>query len=87
MNERIYTSTMQPKTLSKALRRCDVVIGAMRGQNRSPIVVTEAMVERMKEGSIIVDVSIDRGGCFETSKVTTHSNPTFEAYGVIILRS
>jgi alanine dehydrogenase len=78
----IYTSTLQPKTLTKALRRCDVAIGAIRGKNRSPVIVTEAMVEQMKEGAIIVDVSIDRGGCFETSKVTTHSKPTFEAFGV-----
>ncbi len=83
LNYPIYTSTVQPKTLSKALRRCDVAIGAIRGKNRSPIIVTEDMVELMKEGSIIVDVSIDRGGCFETSKITTHANPTFEAKGVI----
>ncbi len=83
LNSPIYTSTIQPKTLSKALRRCDVAIGAIRGKNRSPIVVTESMIEKMKEGSIIVDVSIDRGGCFETSKVTSHSKPTFEQHGVI----
>lgn len=83
LNSPIYTSTVQPKTLAKALRRCDVAIGAIRGKNRSPVIVTEGMVERMKEGSIIVDVCIDRGGCFETSKVTTHSKPTFEAHGVI----
>ena len=82
LNTPIYTSTIQPKTLLKALMRCDVVIGALRGKNRSPIVITEAMVEQMKDGALIVDVSIDRGGCFETSKVTTHSNPTFEAHGV-----
>lgn len=83
LNSPIYTSTVQPKTLAKALRRCDVAIGAIRGKNRSPIIVTEGMVEQMKEGSIIVDVSIDRGGCFETSKVTTHSKPTFDKHGVI----
>ncbi len=83
LNMPIYTSTVQPKTLAKALMRCDVIIGAIRGKNRSPIMVTEAMVEQMKEGAIIVDVSIDRGGCFETSKVTTHSKPTFEKHGVI----
>lgn len=79
----IYTSTVQPKTLAKALRRCDVAIGAIRGKNRSPIVVTEEMVNDMKEGAIIVDVSIDRGGCFETSKLTTHSKPTYNINGVI----
>ena len=82
LNSPIYTSTIQPKTLLKALMRCDVAIGALRGKNRSPIMVTEAMVEQMKDGALIVDVGIDRGGCFETSKVTTHSNPTFEAHGV-----
>ena len=79
----IYTSTVQPKTLAKSLMRCDVAIGAIRGKNRSPIVVTEGMIENMKDGAIIVDVSIDRGGCFETSKVTTHSESTFEKHGVI----
>ena len=62
--------------------RCDVAIGAIRGKNRAPVLVSEAMVEQMKDGALIVDVSIDRGGCFETSKVTTHSKPTFNAHGV-----
>ncbi|SEB49505.1 alanine dehydrogenase [Tenacibaculum sp. MAR_2009_124] len=79
----IYTSTIQPKTLLKALRRCDVAIGALRGEDRSPVVVTKQMIEQMKDGAVIVDVSIDRGGCFETSQVTTHSNPTFIDNGVI----
>ncbi|AOW19638.1 alanine dehydrogenase [Urechidicola croceus] len=79
----IYTSTIQPKTLQKALMRCDIAIGAIRGNTRSPVLVTEDMVEKMKEGAVIVDVSIDRGGCFETSEVTTHKNPTFEKNGVI----
>lgn len=83
LNTPIYTSTIQPKTLAKSLRRCDVAIGSIRGKNRSPIVVSEAIVERMKEGAVIVDVSIDRGGCFETSNVTTHSKPTFVKHGVI----
>ena len=79
----IYTSTIQPKTLQKALMRCDIAIGAIRGNSRAPILVTEEMVEKMKTGAVIVDVSIDRGGCFETSEVTTHKNPTIEKYGVI----
>ena len=77
LNTPIYTSTIQPKTLLKALMRCDVVIGALRGKNRTPIIVTEAMVEQMKDGALIVDVSIDRGGCFETSKATTHQDPVY----------
>jgi alanine dehydrogenase len=79
----IYTSTIQPKTLQKALMRCDIAIGAVRGNMRAPILVSESMVEKMKDGAVIVDVSIDRGGCFETSKVTTHKKPTFEKHGVI----
>ena len=77
LNQRIFTSTIQPKALLKALRRCDVAIGAMRGVERCPVIVTETMVEHMKKGAVIVDVSIDTGGCFETSEVTTHEKPTF----------
>jgi len=77
LNQRIFTSTIQQKALLKALRRCDVAIGAMRGKERCPIIVTETMVEHMKKGAVIVDVSIDTGGCFETSEVTTHEKPTF----------
>lgn len=80
---RVSTSTIQEKALAKALMRCDVVIGAIKGCNRSPIVVSEEMVQRMKKGAIIIDVCIDNGGCFETSELTTHEAPTFEKYGVI----
>ncbi|MFI1743948.1 alanine dehydrogenase [Thalassobellus sediminis] len=78
-----FTSTLQPKNLTKALKRCDVVIGAVRGTNRSPIIVSDAMVQSMKKGAIIIDVSIDMGGCFETSEVTTHKQPTFIKHNVI----
>ncbi|WP_367752907.1 alanine dehydrogenase [Flavobacterium sp. WC2430] len=77
LNQRIFTSTIQSKGLLKALRRCDVAIGAMRGIDRCPVIVTETMVEHMKKGAVIVDVSIDTGGCFETSEVTSHERPTF----------
>ena len=79
----LYTSTLQPKNLLKALKRCDIAIGAVRGTNRAPIVVTESMVDCMKSGAVIIDVSIDMGGCFETSEVTTHDKPTFEHNGVV----
>ena len=78
----IYTSTIQPKNLIKALKRCDVAIGALRGVDRAPIVVTKPMVESMKSGSVIIDVSIDMGGCFETSEITNHNKPTFEVNGI-----
>jgi alanine dehydrogenase len=83
LNQRVFTSTIQPKSLLKALRRCDVAIGAMRGKDRCPVVVTETMVEHMKKGAVIVDVSIDTGGCFETSEITTHEKPTFIKNNVV----
>ncbi len=83
LNQRIFTSTIHDKALLKALRRCDVAIGALRGKNRTPVVVTETMVEHMKKGAVIVDVSIDSGGCFETSEITTHENPTFVKNNII----
>ena|SRR5690554_1815048 len=80
---RVYTSTLQPKVISTALKTADVAIGAMRSETgRSPIIVSEEMVQQMQTGAIIVDVSIDQGGCFETSKVTNHSNPTYQVFGV-----
>jgi alanine dehydrogenase len=64
--------------------RCDVAIGALRvPHGRTPCVVNEDMVRNMKSGSVIVDVSIDRGGCFETSKITTHQNPTFRKHDIV----
>jgi alanine dehydrogenase len=84
IGRRIYTSTMIPGNLLKVLRTADVAIGALRSrEGRTPIVVTEEMVSEMKVGSVIVDVSIDQGGCFETSEITNHSNPVFRKYGVV----
>jgi alanine dehydrogenase len=81
---RIFTSVLQPKVLAKSIRRADVVIGAIRAPlGRTPCIVTEEMVMDMKSGSVIVDVSIDQGGCFETSEVTNHNNPTFVKHEVI----
>jgi alanine dehydrogenase len=81
---RIFTSVLQPKVLAKSIRRADVVIGAIRAPlGRTPCIVTEEMVMDMKSGSVIVDVSIDQGGCFETSEVTNHNNPTFIKHEVI----
>jgi alanine dehydrogenase len=81
---RIFTSVIQPKVLAKHLKTADVAIGAIRAtKGRTPCVVTEEMVKEMKKGSVIVDVSIDEGGCFETSRVTTHTHPVFKKHGVI----
>jgi alanine dehydrogenase len=84
IGRRLYTSTMIPGNLKKELRTADVAIGALRSsEGRTPVVVTEEMVSEMKAGSVIVDVSIDQGGCFETSEVTNHSHPVFRKYGVV----
>ena len=79
----VYTCTLQPQILSKALQRCDVVIGALRPVNgRTPVVVTDTMVSQMKPRTVLVDVSIDHGGCFETSEVTTWDAPVYTKHGV-----
>jgi alanine dehydrogenase len=84
IGNRVLTSVLDPATLTQELKQCDVVIGAIHSNDgRSPMIVTEEMVMQMKPGSVIVDVSIDQGGCFETSRVTTHDEPTFREYDVI----
>jgi alanine dehydrogenase len=81
---RLFTSVIEPKILSKQLKTCDVAVGALAASGgRTPLVVTEEMVSAMRPGSVIVDVSIDHGGCFETSHLTTHADPIFRKYDVI----
>jgi alanine dehydrogenase len=81
---KVFTSVMQPIVLEKALITCDVVIGAVRADHgRSPCMVTEETVTKMKPDSVIIDVSIDQGGCFETSEVTNHKNPVFRKHEII----
>ncbi len=81
---RVWTSVIEPKILAKQLKTCEVAVGALSSENgRSPIVVTEEMVMAMRPGSVIIDVSIDRGGCFETSEITTHEHPVFLKHDVI----
>ncbi|MGB1294022.1 MAG: alanine dehydrogenase [Flavobacteriales bacterium] len=82
--ERVYTSLAKPKIIEQALLNADVSIGAMRAHTkRTPMLVNSDLVSRMKTGSIIIDVSIDRGGCFETSELTTIEDPVFTKFGVI----
>jgi len=80
----VFTSVIVPKVLEKHLKTADVAIGALRSKNGiTPCVVTEHMVSEMKTGSVVVDVSIDQGGVFETSELTTHDKPTFRKHGVV----
>lgn len=84
IGSRVYTSTIQPEILASELETADVAIGALHSKKgRTPILVTEQMVERMKPGAVVIDVSIDQGGCFETSELTSHLEPTFKKHGVI----
>ncbi|HLY72086.1 MAG TPA: alanine dehydrogenase [Puia sp.] len=84
IGQRMWTSVMEPRILAKQLKTCEVAVGALSSQSgRTPVVVTEEMVSNMRTGSVIIDVSIDRGGCFETSEITTHEHPVFLKYGVI----
>jgi alanine dehydrogenase len=84
LGTRVFTSVIVPKVLEKHLKTADVAIGALRAsRGRTPCVVTETMVSEMKNGSVIIDVSIDQGGVFETSEVTNHTNPVFRKHGVI----
>lgn len=82
IGRKIFTSTLDPKELEKSLRRCDVAIGCLKGEMRAPILVTESMVEKMKPGAVIIDISIDNGGIFETSKICLCDKP-FIKNGVI----
>jgi len=83
LGQRLSTSIIHPEILKKELVHCDVAIGALRpSHGRTPCVVSEDMVSKMKHGSVIVDISIDQGGCFETSEITNHTNPVFRKYGV-----
>ncbi|MGK7391729.1 MAG: alanine dehydrogenase [Candidatus Cyclobacteriaceae bacterium M2_1C_046] len=84
LGQQIYTSTIDTVTLSQSLKSADVVIGALRSEKgTSRYVVTEEMVAGMKADSIIIDLSIDQGGCTETSELTSHNDPIFRKYDVI----
>jgi alanine dehydrogenase len=84
VNVRVYTSIINPARLREQLATTDLVVGAIHSESgRTPCVVSEEMVMRMKPGSVIVDVSIDQGGCFETSHITDHKNPTFKKHDII----
>jgi alanine dehydrogenase len=84
LGAQLYTSTLDTFALSQQIRRADVVIGALAvEEGRIPFMVPEQMVASMAAGSIIIDISIDQGGCFETSELTTHSKPVFRKYDVV----
>ncbi len=84
VGRQLHTSIFNPIHLREQMITADVAIGALHSaQASTPIVVSEDIIQRMKPGSVIVDVSIDQGGCFETSEMTNHDKPTFVKHGVI----
>lgn len=84
LGHQVYTSTLDHSALMISLKNADVLIGALRPEKgRSQCVITEDMVREMKPGAVIVDVSIDQGGCIETSEMTSHDKPIFRKHDVI----
>jgi len=84
LGQQVFTSTLNNVLLNDAIKHADVLIGAMRiEKGKMQIIISEEMVATMKPGSVIIDVSIDQGGCIETSEITTHDNPIFTKYGII----
>ncbi len=85
LGQRIQTSVFHPRVLTNALQSADVVIGAVHltGAEKKRYLITEEMVKKMKNGAVIVDISIDQGGCVETSECRDHGNPVYTRHGVI----
>ncbi len=84
MPKNVVTMMSNPYNILKSIRKADIVIGAVLIPGaRAPHLVTRAMLKEMKPGSVIIDVSVDQGGCVETCKPTTHENPTFVIDGVV----
>jgi len=84
LSDRLFTSVFHPRVMKKHLKSADVVIGAMHFGDKSPqFLITEEMVKEMKKGAVIIDLSIDQGGCVETSECRTHSDPVYTKHGVI----
>ncbi|MEM9895684.1 MAG: alanine dehydrogenase [Bacteroidota bacterium] len=78
LGREVFTSTFDMSVLEKELESADVLVGAVRAEKgRTKVLVTEEMVANMKQGSVIIDVSIDQGGCIDTSELTNHKTPTF----------
>jgi alanine dehydrogenase len=80
---KIFTSVFYPKVLRKALFSADAVIGAMQFNATPKFRVSEDLVKKMKEGSVIIDLNASQGGCFETTRCTDFNDPTYVKHGVV----
>ena len=84
VGQQLFTSTLDSRAMAFALKEADVVIGTIRPQKgRNRYWVTEELVAQMQKGSVIIDVSIDQGGCFETSRLTTIDKPSYKMFDVV----
>jgi alanine dehydrogenase len=84
LNPALITEVIQELVVAKRLKKADLVIGALHPVNgRTPVVVSEETIAAMEPNSVIIDISVDSGGCFESSELTSHENPTYEKHGVI----
>jgi alanine dehydrogenase len=84
LGQRLYTSIFHRQVLERVLKTADVVIGTiLPEETKGRLVITENQVKLMKRGSVIVDLSIDKGGCFETSEARNHKDPAYVKHGVI----
>ena len=84
VGQMVSTSIFHPKVILKAIRSADVLIGAIRREeNQQAYFISEEMVKEMKKGSVIIDISIDHGGCIETSELRSQLDPVFVKHGVI----
>jgi alanine dehydrogenase len=84
LGQRLQTSVFHPQVLKKALKSADVLIGAIELEDLKPwYYITEDMVRNMKKGAVIIDLSIDRGGCIETTECRAMKDPVYEKHGVI----
>src|SRR5246500_5500395 len=83
-NGKLFTLASNSYNISRAVQEADLVIGGVLIPGAAaPKIVTKEMVAKMKKGAVIVDVAIDQGGCVETARPTTHSNPAYEVNGVV----
>jgi alanine dehydrogenase len=81
---RVETMPITAQTIAEEIRTADIVIGAILVPGgRTPVLITRQMLGSMKKGSVLVDVSVDQGGCIETSRPTTHDDPVFEVDGIL----
>ncbi|MEM7550119.1 MAG: alanine dehydrogenase [Bacteroidota bacterium] len=84
LGTQVYTSIIDPVVLANTLENTDLLIGAIRAETgKSKVVISEEMIANMKPESMVIDISIDQGGCIETSETTSHKDPVFRKYDVI----